>query len=188
MTGMTKGEAIAHASGQLGSDGVAVSALGYASWWLFTAGDRDLNLYLKGSMGLATSVGFGLALAHPGRDVVVFEGDGSLLMNLGGLTTIGAYGPSNLTIIALDDRAYETTGRQSTHTGRGADLLGLAAASGIEASSRAETPEQLAEYMRMNGAGPRFVVVPVTQGSGTPKRYPGSPHQNLLRLRWALSG
>jgi thiamine pyrophosphate-dependent acetolactate synthase large subunit-like protein len=92
-------------------DAAIVANLGVASYALASVTDRQRNFYCWGSMGLTTSIGLGLALATD-EEVVVFEGDGSLLMSLGVLGTIAACNPSNLTIVVWENGVYGTTGRQ----------------------------------------------------------------------------
>ncbi len=113
-------------------DHAVVASLGHPAYDLFVAGDRPENFYTWGSMGLTSSIALGLALARPDRSVVAIDGDGSLLMNLGCLATIGSCHPPNLLIIVWDNQAYGTTGGQPTATARGADLAGAAAAMGLE--------------------------------------------------------
>ena len=86
-----------------------------------------------GSMGLASSIGFGLALAKPNEDIVVIDGDGSLLMNMGSLVTIFANNPSNLTWIVIDNGAYGSTGNQDTYA-QAIDLVDIAKSVGFENS------------------------------------------------------
>jgi len=80
-------------------DALVISRLGASSYDLFAAGDRDANFYLWGAMGGATAMGLGLAIAQPGKSVVVITGDGEQLMGMGSLATIGAQQPANLTIV-----------------------------------------------------------------------------------------
>jgi len=108
-----------------------VASLGHPAYDLFATGDRDTYFYTWGSMGLASSIGLGLAMAKPDRRVVVLDGDGSLLMNLGSLATIGWVKPANLVVVVIDNRLYGTTGGQETATAHGADLEGAARALGI---------------------------------------------------------
>src|SRR6186997_245739 len=89
-----------------------VASLGHPAYDLFAAGDRPRNFYTWGSMGLASSVGLGLALARPDVRVFVLDGDGSLLMNLGSLATIGLLQPANLVLVVMDNQLYATTGGQ----------------------------------------------------------------------------
>lgn len=90
-----------------------VSNLGVASRILGRLDDRELNFYMRGAMSCTTPTGFGLAVAAD-VPVTVLEGDGSLLMSLGCLSTIGAYDPSNLTVVVWDNGSYATTGGQPT--------------------------------------------------------------------------
>lgn len=96
-------------------DAAIVSNLGVASYVLAGVEDRPRNFYLWGSMGVTTPVGVGLALAGD-QPVTVLEGDGSLLMSLGVLSTIGAYDPPNLTVVVWDNAEYSTTGGQPSHS------------------------------------------------------------------------
>ncbi|MSR07631.1 MAG: hypothetical protein EXR93_11280 [Gemmatimonadetes bacterium] len=113
------------------TDQPVVASLGHPAYDLFEAGDRPENFYTWGSMGLASSIGLGLAMAQPERRVVVLDGDGSLLMNLGSLATIATAAPPNLVVIVWDNELYGTTGGQPTATATGADLARAAQALGI---------------------------------------------------------
>jgi sulfopyruvate decarboxylase subunit beta len=103
---------------------------------LFSLGHRANFFYLEHAMGIASSMGLGIALAQPDRKVVVIDGDGSVLMNLGGLTTLARYAPPNLTHIVFDNESLLSVGGFPTATSTGSDLAGIARAAGIE---RAET-------------------------------------------------
>src|ERR1044071_2688692 len=83
-------------------DGAIVASLGHPAYDLFAAGDRPRNFYTWGSMGLSSSIGLGLALARPDVRVFVLDGDGSLLMNLGSLATIGLLRPAHLVVVVMD--------------------------------------------------------------------------------------
>ncbi len=101
---------------------------------LYAAGDRDLNFYMLGSLGLASSIGFGIALFTAeikGRKTVVIDGDGGILMNMGTLATIGRYRPGNLVLVIVDNGSYGSTGNQPTATSTGCDLANTARACGI---------------------------------------------------------
>ena len=112
-------------------DALIVTGLGSPSYDVFAAGDRDENFYLWGAMGGSTSLGLGLALAQPEKKVVVITGDGEQLMGIGSLMTIGVQAPKNLSIVVLDNGHIGETGMQRSHASLGADLVGLAKASGI---------------------------------------------------------
>ena len=97
-------------------DELIVCNIGFPSRELYDIKDRKENFYMIGSMGLASSIGFGLALARSDKDIVVIDGDGSLLMNMGSLVTIFANNPNNLTWIVIDNGAYGSTGNQDTYS------------------------------------------------------------------------
>ena len=101
-------------------------------------GQRPQNFYMLGSMGLAIPIALGVALAQPGRGIVALEGDGSLLMQLGCLTTVAALGPKNLVIVVMDNGCYQITGGQPTATAAvgagGADVVAIAAGCGLASS------------------------------------------------------
>ena len=117
-------------------EAAVVSNLGVASYVLAAVHDRPENVYLWGSMGVTTPVGLGLALALD-RPVTVLDGDGSALMGLGALSTVGGVDPSNLAVVVFDNGGYETTGGQRSH-GETTDVAAVAAACGLE-SWRVET-------------------------------------------------
>ena len=93
-----------------------ISANGFISRDLFSISDTRSAFYMIGSMGLASSIGLGIALKDPGRKVFVFDGDGNILMNLGSLTTIGSLKPKNLIHVIFDNSVHESTGSQPTNT------------------------------------------------------------------------
>jgi thiamine pyrophosphate-dependent acetolactate synthase large subunit-like protein len=112
-------------------DLLVVAGLGSTAWDVTAAGDRPLNFPLWGAMGGAAMLGLGLALAQPERRVLVVTGDGELLMGLGSLAVIAVQRPANLAIVVFDNERYGETGMQATHTARGVDLAGVAAACGF---------------------------------------------------------
>jgi len=91
-----------------------VSANGFISRDLFNIHDKKTNFYMIGSMGLASSIGLGIALTKPRKRIFVFDGDGNILMNLGSLTTIGKLQPKNLIHVIFDNSLHESTGGQPT--------------------------------------------------------------------------
>jgi thiamine pyrophosphate-dependent acetolactate synthase large subunit-like protein len=108
--------AIAIALEHIEFDDRIISANGFISRDLFSISDIRPTFYMIGSMGLASSIGLGIALKDPGRKVFVFDGDGNILMNLGSLTTIGSLKPKNLTHVVFDNSVHESTGSQPTNT------------------------------------------------------------------------
>jgi thiamine pyrophosphate-dependent acetolactate synthase large subunit-like protein len=118
-----------------------IGGIGNSNFDLFGVGDRPQNFYMLGSMGMAVPIGLGVALAQPHRQVIVLEGDGSLLMNLGSLATVGMLAPPNLTVIAWDNGCYQMTGGQQTPSAWSTDLVQVAAAAGIDNSHWAHDEE-----------------------------------------------
>lgn len=148
----------------LGNGDAVIASLGHPAYDLFAAGDRPLNFYTWGSMGLASSVGLGLAMAQPNRRVIVLDGDGSLLMNLGALATIAVCRPPNLVVIVWDNEEHGTTGGQATATAAGADLAAAARAFGIRGSAVARTSGELDMLFReTRSPGPWVIVAKVRE-------------------------
>lgn len=112
-------------------DALVIPGLGSANYDVFAAGDRPNNFYMWGAMGGAVSIGLGLALAQPSREVLVLTGDGEMLMGLGSLATVGAQQPRNLTIVVLDNGHFGETGMQFSHTSLGTDVAAVAKACSI---------------------------------------------------------
>ena len=112
---------------------LVICNIGFPSRELYEIDDRSKNFYMIGSMGLASSIGLGLALAKPSKNVVVIDGDGSLLMNMGSLVTVFANNPSNLTWIVIDNGAYGSTGNQDTYA-QMIDLVDVAKGVGFKNS------------------------------------------------------
>jgi thiamine pyrophosphate-dependent acetolactate synthase large subunit-like protein len=142
-----------------------IASLGHPAYDLFAAADRPENFYTWGSMGLASSIGLGLAMVQPDLRVVVLDGDGALLMNLGSLATIGWTRPSNLVVIVWDNQVYGTTGGQDTATAHGADLEAVARALGAAATATVHTEAELeAAFVRSKTeAGPWVIVARVSE-------------------------
>ena len=93
-----------------------ISANGFISRDLFNVCDKKNNFYMIGSMGLASSIGLGVAIKNPKKQIFVFDGDGNILMNLGSLVTIGSLKPKNLIHIIFDNASHESTGGQPTNS------------------------------------------------------------------------
>ena len=110
---------------------LAVSGLGSCTWDLCAIGDHPRNFCFNGAMGQAAPFALGLALAQPERRVVLFTGDGELLMSLGVLATIANQRPSNLALVVLDNESYLETGAQPTATAGATDLAAIARGAGV---------------------------------------------------------
>ena len=142
---MIRKKAIAIAVSQIGYHDRIISANGFISRDLFATVDKSPNFYMIGSMGLASSIGLGLALSTDEK-VVVIDGDGSVLMNMGSLSTIGYMKPESLILVIVDNSAYGSTGNQPTHT-TNTDLEKVAKACGIDAIT-VETEGELEEVFK----------------------------------------
>ena len=116
-------------------DAIVVTIMGAVAAELQSIGHKPNFFYLQHAMGLASSMGLGIALARPDRQVVVFDGDGSILMNLGGFTTLARYRPRNLVHVVFDNESLLSVGGFPTATSTGSDLAGIAAAAGVPRTS-----------------------------------------------------
>src|SRR5215813_14923511 len=129
---MLRKDALAAVYPQLQTRGtVVVTIMGAVAAELQSIGHRPNFFYLQHAMGLASSLGLGIALSRPELKVVVFDGDGSVLMNLGGLTTLARYRPRNLVHIVFDNESLLSVGGFPTATSTGSDLAAIAAAAGV---------------------------------------------------------
>ncbi len=127
-------------------DKLVVTIMGACAQELYDCGHRDNFFYLQHAMGLASSIGLGLALNLPDERVVVLDGDGSVLMNLGALATMARYRPSNLTHIIFDNGSLLSTGGFVTHTTSGVtDLAAIARGAGAPHASSVNTPYDFME-------------------------------------------
>jgi sulfopyruvate decarboxylase subunit beta len=126
-------------------DNIVVTIMGAVAAELYTLGHRHSFFYLEHAMGLASSMGLGIALSLPEHNVIVLDGDGSLLMNLGTLSTMARYKPGNLLHIVFDNESLLSVGGFPTATSTGTDLAGIARSSGIANVMEAHTPASLKE-------------------------------------------
>ena len=130
-------------------DMLVVTGLGSTTWDAAAVGDDERNFYLWGAMGAAAMVGLGLAVAQPGRRVLVVTGDGEILMGLGALATVGVQRPPNLAIAVFDNGHYAETGMQRSHTDHGVSLCGVARSCGIESVYDISDQPALDEFARL---------------------------------------
>jgi len=122
---------------------IVVTIMGAVAAELYTLGHRHNFFYLEHAMGLASSMGLGIALCMPAHKVIVLDGDGSLLMNLGTLSTMARYKPGNLLHIVFDNESLLSVGGFPTATATGTDLAGIARASGVPQVMEADSLETL---------------------------------------------
>lgn len=153
-------------------DNIVVAVYQSCLDWL-ALNPRELNYVAVGAMGQASSHGLGLALANPGRRVIVLDGDGSLLMNLGSLVTIANAGVANLYHFLSANRVYEVNGSHPLPGGEKVDFEAMARAAGYRGSRsvaaldriKAALPEILAE------PGPQFTALEIVPGDPYPRDY-----------------
>jgi len=141
-----------------------VANIGYPARELFAAADRPENFYMLGSMGLASSIGLGLAVSQAQR-VCVIDGDGSVLMNLGSLATIAHHAPDNFCLVIVDNKVYGSTGGQPTYTGGKTDLAALAEAAGNKQVRRVSTKAQLARALDEHEGHASIIIADTDPGN-----------------------
>ncbi|WP_426424955.1 thiamine pyrophosphate-dependent enzyme [Bradyrhizobium genosp. A] len=153
-----------------------VGGIGNTNFDLWAAGHRPQNFYMLGSMGLAFPIALGVALAQPDRRVFALEGDGSLLMQLGALSTIATLKPKNLIMIVMDNGIYQITGAQPTPAAGVADLVAIAVGSGLAKSAWAADEEDFERLIdeAMSADEPSLVALRIDDkpGVGTTRRDP----------------
>ena len=162
-------------------------------WPLVSQHPLDFD-FLAFGMGHASDFGMGLALARPERKVIVWKGDGGLLMSLGSLVTMARYGPANLVVLLLENRTYEMVGGQPLPPS--VDFVGLAHAAGMQGggrdgSGRIERWENLDDVDRrlpevLTEPGPHFIVIPVQTSEPLPPVSHSDHAQRVVDLATAL--
>jgi thiamine pyrophosphate-dependent acetolactate synthase large subunit-like protein len=192
-------EALASLRAVRRDDEVVITTMAPARDWMALANGvlHPLDLVLVPSaMGQATSMGLGLALAQPHRRVIVVNGDGSMLMNLGSLVSITAAEPPNLIVIVCDNGVYEVTGAQPTpgspggrRDGASVDWIGMARAAGFKSVQRFDDSDAWRGAVReiVDAPGPTFVLLDVEAAIGIPgPRSPGPAGERSRRFMQAL--
>ena len=176
---------------ELRTDQIVVTTMGAAREWpKLSSHPLDLQ-YLPSAMGQAPALALGLALAQPGREVIVFNGDGCMLMNLGALVTIVASGAKNLTLIVLENGLYEVTGGQPTAgVAAHVDFAAMARAAGFATVAAFDSADDWRQQAReiLSRPGPRFIALaiePVGAAFALPAVEPIGPR--LAKFQQALS-
>jgi len=153
-----------------------VGGIGNTNFDLWAAGHRPQNFYMLGSMGLTFPIALGVALAQPKRRVFALEGDGSLLMQLGCLSTIATLAPKNLTLIVMDNGIYQITGAQPTPAAGVADIVAIAIGCGLSNSAWAADEEDFERLIdqSMSATVPTLISVRIDDkpGVGATRRDP----------------
>ena len=149
------------------ADRVVITIMGAVAAELQAIGHRPNHFYLQHAMGLASSMGLGVALTRPELSVVVFDGDGSILMNLGGLTTLARYRPTNLVHVVFDNESLLSVGGFPTATSTGSDIAGMAKAAGIPRTATVDTIDAfVAEFDTALASGELTTIVAKVDAKG----------------------
>ena len=141
-----------------------VSANGFMSRDLYETNEKSSNFYMIGSMGLASSIGLGIALKNPKRKIHVFDGDGNILMNLGSLVTIGAKKPKNFIHFIFDNNSHESTGSQPTNSNK-IDIEKIAMATKFKIfriKSKIQLKDEIPKIIKKSG--PIMVLIEIENG------------------------
>jgi len=161
---------------KLKNEEAVVGGIGNTNFDLWATGQRPQNFYMLGSMGLAFPIALGVALAQPDRRVFALEGDGSLLMQLGALSTIAMLKPKNLIMIVMDNGIYQITGAQPTPAADVADIVAIAIGSGLANSAWAADEEDFERLVEeaMSASEPSLIAVRIDDKPcvGTTRRDP----------------
>ena len=166
---MIRKEAINIVAEKIGNQPI-ISANGFISRDLFEVCDKNSNFYMIGSMGLASSIGLGVALKNTKKKIFVFDGDGNILMNLGSLITIGTTKPENLVHIIFDNTSHESTGGQPTATDK-IQLSKIAKSVNFKVF-QVKTKKQLVKILQKINLipGPIMLIVKIENGGIISKR------------------
>jgi thiamine pyrophosphate-dependent acetolactate synthase large subunit-like protein len=153
-----------------------VGGIGNTNFDLWGAGHRPQNFYMLGSMGLAFPIALGVALAQPNRRVFALEGDGSLLMQMGCLSTIATLKPKNLTMVVMDNGLYQITGAQPIPGAAVSDLVAVATGCGLSNSAWAADEEDFERLVdqSLSASEPTLIGVRIDDkpGVGATRRDP----------------
>lgn len=141
-----------------------VCNLGIPAKELYHVKHQPSNFYMLGSMGMATPIGLGISLTSD-KNVIVIDGDGSLLMNPGTLATAASLSPKNLTILAIDNGSYGSTGDQPTLTGSCVDLETVAKGFGIKDTCKVSNKMDIVDVMKKQSKRLRFIHALAIPGS-----------------------
>jgi sulfopyruvate decarboxylase beta subunit len=144
------------------TDEIAIHANGYICRESFNIKDRENNFYMIGSMGLASSIGLGVAVSRPDQKTIIIDGDGNVLMSMGTLAMIAAAAPKNLIHIVIDNEAYESTGRQRSLS-ESVSLEKVAQSAGYLQTKKVTNKNQIKDAFQelMGKDGPSFLLVKV---------------------------
>jgi thiamine pyrophosphate-dependent acetolactate synthase large subunit-like protein len=170
---------------RLRHDEAVIGGIGYTNFDLWAAGRRPQNFYMLGSMGLAVPIAMGVAIAQPKRNVIALEGDGSILMQLGCLSTVANRKQANLTIVIMDNGTYQITGGQKAATEMGADIVAIARGAGLAQSAWAADESAFEEMIdvALREDGPWLIGcrIDTTKPVDTTERDPARIRDQFMR-------
>ena len=165
---------------KLKNEEAVVGGIGNTNFDLWATGQRPQNFYMLGSMGLAFPIALGVALAQPNRRVFALEGDGSLLMQLGCLSTIATLKPKNLSMIVMDNGIYQITGAQPTPAAAATDLIAVAIGCGLTNSTWAADEDDFERLIdqSLTASEPMLIGVRIDDKPGT-----GATRRDPVQIR-----
>jgi thiamine pyrophosphate-dependent acetolactate synthase large subunit-like protein len=165
---------------KLKNEEAVIGGIGNTNFDLWAAGHRPQNFYMLGSMGLAFPIALGVALAQPKRRVFALEGDGSLLMQLGCLSTIATLKPKNLSMIVMDNGIYQITGAQPTPAAAATDLIAVAIGCGLTNSTWAADEDDFERLIdqSLTASEPMLIGVRIDDKPGT-----GATRRDPVQIR-----
>lgn len=175
----------ARAISDVRGDALVVSTMTPNRYWNTVTKNRQLDLPIFGAMGKASSVGLGLAIAQPDKKVLILDGDGGLLMNLGSLITTAGKQPENLVHFVFEDGVYFTTGSQPIPGAGMFNLAGMAREAGFKQSFEFDNLEDLVTQLPevMSATGPVFVSLKVNHDNEVPDFYMGDTGEVMRELK-----
>src|SRR4030081_3785982 len=169
---------------KLKNEEAVVGGIGNTNFDLWAAGHRAQNFYMLGSMGLAFPIALGVALAQPQRRVIALEGDGSLLMQLGCLSTISSLAPKNLSLVVMDNGIYQITGAQPTPAATTSDIVAIAQGCGLTHASWAADEDDFGRLIdeSLSAEAPTLIAARIDDkpGVGTTDRDPVQIRQRFM--------
>lgn len=168
-------------------ESIIVAGNGFQARYLYGVSDRLRNFYMLGSMGLASSIGLGLASSRSNEKVIVVEGDGNSLMGQGSQAVIGFVKPRNLIHIVLNNEMYETTGGQPTVSPK-INFTQVALGNGYEKAVTVDNEDELENELRSTENGPLFIEVILKRDEKAMSRVPFHPVEIKKRFMQALHG
>ena len=182
---MIRKEAVELIAREIGNQPI-ISANGFMSRDVYETNEKESNFYMIGSMGLASSIGLGVALKNPKKKIHVFDGDGNILMNLGSLVTIGSLKPKNLVHYIFDNKVHESTGGQPTNSSKielkkMADVIKFKT---FKISKKNEIKKIINKIKKESG--PIFIIVKIDKGGAKSIRVDITPPNIKNRFMKAL--